>query len=173
LISGWRDPTSTGKGSLMPDTQTYDAARDYTDRYDDWRLFAGVRTRRIMAFLVDYVMVFLLTVISVPVVLLLGFVTAGVAWLLFAFLYPLVALSYIGWTVGGPSQATIGMRMAGIRLERYDGRRIDFITAVVHAVLFWASAAIFIPLLLAPLLLEHKRTLHDLALGIVAVRSDN
>jgi len=155
----------------MPDTQTYDAAQDYPDRYDDWRLFEGVRTRRIIAFLVDYAMVFFLIVVAVPVIFLLGFATFGAAWFLYAILTPLVALTYIGWTVGGPAQATIGMRLAGIRLERYDGRRIDFVTAVVHAVLFWASTAIFAPLLLAPLFLEHKRTLHDLALGIVAVRS--
>jgi uncharacterized RDD family membrane protein YckC len=134
-------------------------------------LFEGVRTRRILAFLIDYAMVFFLIVIAVPLIFLLGFATFGAAWLLYAFLTPLVALIYVGWTVGGPAQATIGMRLAGIRLERYDGRRIDFITAIVHAVLFWASAAIFAPLLLAPLFLEHKKTLHDLALGIVAVRS--
>lgn len=155
----------------MPDTQTYADAHDYPDHYDDWRLFDGVRTRRIFAFLIDYAMVLLLYVVSVPVVIMLGIATFGIAFLLFAILAPLVALTYIGWTVGGPAQATIGMRLAGIRLERYDGRRIDFITAVVHAVLFWASAAVFAPLLLAPLFLEHKRTLHDLALGIVAVRS--
>ena len=155
----------------MPETQTYTAEHDYPDRYDDWRLFEGVRTRRILAFLIDYAMVVLLYVVSVPVVIMLGIATFGIAFLLFAILAPLVALTYIGWTVGGPAQATIGMRLAGIRLERYDGRRIDFITAVVHAVLFWASATVFAPLLLAPLFLEHKRTLHDLALGIVAVRS--
>jgi len=143
----------------------------YTDRFDDWRLFDGVRTRRIFAFLIDYFMVFLLIVVAVPVIFLLGFATFGAAWLLYAIIGPLVALTYIGWTVGGPSQATIGMRLMDIRLERYDGRRIDFITAIVHAVLFWASAAIFMPLLLAPLFLEDKRTLHDLALGTVVVRS--
>ena len=143
----------------------------YTDRFDDWRLFDGVRTRRIFAFLIDYFMVFLLIVVAVPVIFLLGFATFGAAWLLYFILTPLVALTYIGWTVGGPSQATIGMRLMDIRLERYDGRRIDFITAIVHAVLFWASAAIFMPLLLAPLFLEDKRTLHDLALGTVVVRS--
>lgn len=143
----------------------------YVDRFDDWRLFEGVRTRRIFAFLIDYFMVFLLIVVSVPVIFLLGFATFGAAWLLYAIIGPLVALTYVGWTVGGPSQATIGMRLMDIRLERYDGRRIDFITAIVHAVLFWASAAIFMPLLLAPLFLEDKRALHDLALGIVVVRS--
>ncbi|WP_223476826.1 RDD family protein [Oricola indica] len=156
----------------MPDTQTFDSrADDYAERYNDWRLFEGVRTRRIMAFLIDYAMVILLIVVAVPVIFLLGFATFGAAWLLYLILSPLIALTYIGWTVGGPSQATIGMRLAGIRLERYDGRRIDFLTAVVHSVLFWASAALFLPLLLAPLFLEHKRTLHDLALGTVVVRS--
>lgn len=157
----------------MPDTQTQASPQDIPDRYDDWRLFEGVRTRRIIAFLIDYAMVAILIVIAVPLIFLLGIATFGIGWLLYAILTPLVALTYIGWSVGGPSQATIGMRMAGIRLERYDGRRIDFVTAVVHAVLFWASAAIFLPLLLAPLFLEHKRTLHDLALGIVAVRSQD
>ncbi|QKV18348.1 RDD family protein [Oricola thermophila] len=157
----------------MPYTQTQASPQDFPDRYDDWRLFEGVRTRRIIAFLIDYAMVAILIIIAVPLIFLLGIATFGIGWLLYAILTPLVALTYVGWSVGGPSQATIGMRMAGIRLKRYDGRRIDFVTAVVHAVLFWASAAIFMPLLLAPLFLEHKRTLHDLALGIVAVRSQD
>ena len=157
----------------MTDTQASSyQSRDISGRYDDWRLFQGVRTRRILAFLIDYVMVFVLVVVAVPVVALLGVATFGAAWLLYFILGPLVALSYIGWTLGGPAQATIGMRVAGIRLERYDGRPIDFLTAVVHAVLFWAQTVIFMPLLLAPLILDHKRTLHDLALGTVAVRAD-
>jgi uncharacterized RDD family membrane protein YckC len=156
----------------MTDSQTYKQNSDYSGRYDDWRLFEGVRTRRIMAFVIDYAMVIILLVIAVPLIFVLGFATFGAAWLLYAFLGPLVALTYIGWTIGGPSQATIGMRMTGIRLERYDGRQIDFLTAIVHAVLFWASAAIFLPLLLAPLFLDHKRTLHDLLLGTVVVRSE-
>lgn len=157
----------------MHDTGTYET-RDsaYIDRYDDWRLFEGVRTRRVFAFLIDYAMVFALIVVAVPLIFVLGFATFGAAWLLYAILGPLVALTYIGWTVGGPSQATLGMRLTGIRLERYDGRRIDFLTAIVHSVLFWASAAVFAPLLLAPLFLENKRTLHDLLLGTVVVRSD-
>jgi len=156
----------------MQNTRTYGAEdAPYTDRYDDWRLFEGVRTRRVLAFLIDYAMVFLLIVLAVPVIFLLGFATFGAAWLLYFILAPLVALAYIGWTVGGPAQATVGMQLTGIRLERYDGRRIDFVTAIVHAVLFWASAAIFLPLLLAPLILDDKRTLHDLVLGTVVVRS--
>ncbi|TCD14382.1 RDD family protein [Oricola cellulosilytica] len=156
----------------MSDPQImHTAGERMASRFDDWRLFEGVRTRRIIAFLIDYAMVILLILIAVPLIFVLGFATFGAAWLLYLMLSPLVALTYVGWTIGGPSQATIGMRLTGVRLERYDGRKIDFLTAVVHAVLFWASAAIFLPLLLAPLVLEHKRTLHDLALGTVVVRS--
>ncbi|MEM9574111.1 MAG: RDD family protein, partial [Pseudomonadota bacterium] len=84
----------------------------------------------------------------------------------------LVALSHVSWTMSGPRQATWGMQMMGIKLARYDGQSIDWMTALVHAVLFWATTVIFAPLLLAPLFLEHKRTLHDLAMGTVVVRSN-
>ena len=142
-------------------------------RHEDGHLYEGVRKRRIAAFLIDYALVVLLVVIAVPVVALVGVVTFGIGWLLYAILAPAVALAYIAWTVGGPRQATLGMRATGIRLERYDGRPIDPMTAIVHAVLFWAANAILTPLvLLVGLFTRHKRLLHDLALGTVAVRTE-
>ncbi|WP_306048859.1 RDD family protein [Oceaniradius stylonematis] len=141
--------------------------------FDDWRLFEGVRTRRVLAFAVDYALVILLVALAVPVVGLLGVVTFGIAWLLYAVLAPLAALSYIAWTVGGPEQATLGMRMAGIRLVRYDGQPIDWMTAIVHAVLFWAANVILTPfIVLVALFTRHKRLLHDLALGTTVVRTE-
>ncbi|MDZ7823704.1 MAG: RDD family protein [Ahrensia sp.] len=136
----------------------------------DWHLLEGVRSRRIGAFLIDYGMVALLMVLAVPLVAVLGFATFGAGWLLYAILGPLVALSYIWWTVGGPRQASWGMQIMNIKLVRYDNAKIDGMTAIVHAVLFWAQSAIFFPLLLAPLILGDKRTLHDLAMGTLVVR---
>lgn len=153
-------------------TDSVNAAVADLDRFEDWRLFEGVRTRRTFAFLIDYALVFALVVIAVPVVALLGIVTFGIAWLLYAILAPVVALTYIGWTMGGREQATLGMRAMGIRLVRYDGQPIDWMTAIVHAVLFWAANAILTPfILLVALFTRHKRLLHDLALGTVAVRT--
>lgn len=144
-----------------------------SDRLDDVRLYDGVRTRRIFAFLLDYVLVALLMIPFGIVVALLGVVTLGLGWLLFGILFPLVALIYIWMTLGGPEQATVGMRMMGIRLERLDGRPVDGMLAVVHSVLFWAANAILTPLvLLATLFTDRKRTLHDLLLGTVVARSD-
>lgn len=144
-----------------------------TGQFEDWRLYEGVRTRRIIAFLFDYALVLLLVVIAVPIVAFLGIVTFGIAWLLYAILAPVVALSYVAWTVGGPEQATLGMRAMGIKLVRYDEQPIDWMTAIVHAVLFWAANAVLTPLiLLVGLFMHHKRLLHDLALGTVVVRTE-
>ncbi|MBO6902179.1 MAG: RDD family protein [Rhizobiaceae bacterium] len=143
-----------------------------SDRLDDVRLYDGVRTRRIFAFFIDYLLVAVLMIPFGIVVALLGVVTLGLGWLLFGILFPLVALIYIWMTLGGPEQATVGMRMMGIRLERIDGRRVDGMLAVVHSVLFWAANAILTPLvLLVTLFSDRKRTLHDLLLGTVVARA--
>ncbi len=144
-----------------------------SDRLDDVRLYEGVRTRRIFAFLIDYFFVGLLMIPFAIVVLLLGVITLGLGWMLFGALFPIVAIVYVWTTLGSEKQATPGMSMMGIRLERLDGRRIDGLFAVVHSVLFWAGNALLTPLiLLATLVTDRKRTLHDLLLGTVVVRTD-
>lgn len=141
--------------------------------FDDASLYQGVRTRRIVAFCVDYLIVGLLMIPVAILVFLFGLLTLGLGWMLFAVIFPLVALPYIGITMGGASQATIGMRMMSIRLARLDGRPVDGVLAMVHAVFFWAANVILTPLiLLATLFLDRKRTVHDLLLGTVVVRSD-
>lgn len=141
-------------------------------RIDDIRAYDGVRTRRIVAFMLDYLIVAILLIPFGILVFFLGLLTFGMAWGLFGVLGPLVAMVYIWNTLGGPNQATTGMRVMGIRLDRLDGRPIDGLTAVVHSVLFWAGNVILTPLvLLVALFTDRKRTLHDLLLGTVVSRS--
>ncbi len=142
-------------------------------RYDDDRLYDGVRTRRVLAFLVDYLIVGLLLIPFGILVFLLGIMTLGLGWMLFGVLVPLVAIAYVWNTLGSRRQATLGMRMMGIRLERLDGNPVDGLFAVVHSVLFWALNAVLTPfILLATLVLDRKRAVHDLLLGTVVVRDD-
>ena len=142
-------------------------------RYEDGRLFDGVRTRRIFAFLIDYFIVLLLMIPFGFLVAVLGVLTLGLAWMLFGVLFPAVALTYVWMTLGGPKQATKGMQAMSVRLERVDGGKVDGMLALVHTVLFWAGNVVLTPLiLLATLVLEHKRTVHDLLLGTVVVRAD-
>lgn len=140
---------------------------------DDWRLYDGVRTRRSIAFIVDYIFIGFFLIPAAVFVFVLGVATLGFAWLLFFFLGPIVALLYVAITLGGERQATLGMRLTGVRLERLDGRPTDGLLAIVHTVLFWAGNAIFTPIiLLATLIINRKRAVHDLLLGTIVVRDD-
>jgi uncharacterized RDD family membrane protein YckC len=141
-------------------------------RLDDVRVYDGVRTRRVLAFVLDYIIVALLTIPAAILVFFLGLLTLGLGWVLFGILVPGVVILYIWTTLGGADQATSGMKMMGIRLDRLDGRPIDGLTAVVHSVLFWAGNVILSPLvLLVTLFSDRKRTLHDLLLGTVVSRT--
>jgi uncharacterized RDD family membrane protein YckC len=144
-----------------------------SNRLDDTRAYEGVRTRRVLAFFIDYLIVGLLTIPFAILVLLLGILTLGLGWMLFSILVPTVALTYVWNTLGGPKQATTGMQVMGIRLDRLDEKPVDGMLAVVHTVLFWAGNVVLTPLiLLATLVLDRKRTVHDLLLGTVVTRSD-
>jgi len=144
-----------------------------SDRLDDARVYDGVRTRRVLAFCIDYLIVGLLMILPAIVIAILGVLTLGLGWVLFGVLFPLVALAYIWYTLGSPAQATIGMRMMNIRLERLDGGRVEGALAILHSILFWAGNALLTPLiLLATLFLDRKRAVHDLLLGTVVARTD-
>ena len=136
------------------------------------RLYDGVRSRRIFGFIADYTFVLLLSIPAAIVVAFLGILTLGLGWLLYGILLPLIAILYVGFTMGGASQATPGMRLAGVRLERLGGGRVDPPLAMLHGVLFWASNAVLTPfVLLVALFTPRKQLLQDLLLGTVVVRN--
>ncbi|MFK0335957.1 RDD family protein [Agrobacterium deltaense] len=139
---------------------------------DDWRAYSGVLSRRVFAFLIDYAIVLLLCIPAAVIVFFLGVITFGLGWFLFPALFVIVAVLYFGMTLGGPSQATPGMRAMGIAMARMDGRRIDFLLSTVHIVLFWVINSVLTPLiLLAGLFTERSRLVHDFLLGTVIVRT--
>jgi len=142
-------------------------------RLNDTRAYDGVLSRRVLAFCIDYAIVALLLIPFGVLVLLLGLLTFGLGWMLFSVLVPAVALTYVWNTLGGAKQATVGMQVAGIRLDRLDGQPVDGMLAIVHSVLFWGLNVVLTPLiLLATLFTDRKRTVHDLLLGTVVTRSD-
>jgi uncharacterized RDD family membrane protein YckC len=137
----------------------------------DWRAYRGVLSRRIFAFLIDYAIVALLWVPAAVIVFFLGVLTLGLGFFLYPALFAIVAMLYFGLTMGGPSQASAGMNVMGLALARVDGRPIDFLTAIVHLVLFWIGNAVLTPfIVLVGLFTDRGRLLHDLLLGTVMVR---
>jgi uncharacterized RDD family membrane protein YckC len=139
---------------------------------DDWRAYSGVLSRRVFAFLIDYAIVLLLCIPAAVIVFFLGIITLGLGFFLYPALFVIVAVLYFGMTLGGPSQATPGMRAMGIAMARMDGQRIDFLLSTVHIVLFWIINSVLTPLiLLAGLFTERSRLVHDFLLGTVIVRT--
>jgi uncharacterized RDD family membrane protein YckC len=128
---------------------------------------AGVRSRRILAVCIDFVLVSVLVaalwVVSIAV-------TFGLALFFLPPLFPFVAFFYNGLTVSGRNMATPGMRALDLEMRMHDsGARVPFINAAVQAVLFYVSW-FFPPILLVSLVDGEKRCLHDIIAGVVMVR---
>ena len=135
--------------------------------------YSGVLSRRVMAFIVDYLLIAILWVPAAVVVFFLGIATLGLAFFLYPVLYFIVAGFYFGFSIGGTAQASPGMRMFGLRMLRTDGLKIDFLTALVHLALFWLFNSLLTPLvLLVGLFTVRKRLLHDFLIGAVVVREE-
>ncbi|MGH6832533.1 MAG: RDD family protein [Methyloceanibacter sp.] len=133
------------------------------------QLFDGVIRKRFVAFIVDAIIILVLTTIAYVVVALLGIITLGLAWLLFGLVFPAVGLGYNALTIGGPNSATIGQRMMGLEVRMWFGGKVTPLIAAFHALLFWFSLVVFCPILLWALFDPRKRCLHDILAGVVVI----
>lgn len=133
------------------------------------QLFQGVIRRRFFAFIVDAIIIAILTTIAYVAVALLGVLTFGLAWLLFGLVFPVVGLGYNAITIGGSKSATIGQRMMGLTVPMWYGGKVTPLIAAFHALLFWLSLTIFCPILLWCFFDPRKRCLHDILAGIVMI----
>lgn len=135
------------------------------------RALEGVRTRRMLAILIDLVAITIIVAVTFVFLSILGILTFGLAWLLIPPLFPMVALVYNGLTISGPARATPGMRIMDLEMRLTDGYRVPFIYAAVHAVLFYLSWTFLTPLVLAvSLFASNKRCLHDILASVVVTR---
>jgi uncharacterized RDD family membrane protein YckC len=128
---------------------------------------SGVRTRRILAVCIDFVLVsFLVMALWIVSVVL----TLGLALFFLPPLFPFIAFFYNGLTVSGRNMATPGMRALDLEIRMDgDGARVPFVNAAVQAVLFYLSWC-FPPVFLVSLIEPEKRCLHDIIAGVVIVR---
>jgi uncharacterized RDD family membrane protein YckC len=138
-------------------------------------LFAGVLERRVMAFLIDLIVIAVPLALFAVFIVIFGFVTLGLGFFLFFIYGPIAvvwALLYCGLTLGSPASATLGMRVMDLEMRTWYGAPCYFLLGAVHAITFWLSVSFLTPLvLLVGLFNERKRLLHDIVLGTVVINN--
>jgi uncharacterized RDD family membrane protein YckC len=127
-------------------------------------LYADVPLKRFLAWVVDFVVIAVLTAIVVPFTFFTGLFYLPVLFMLLGFLYR--------WATISSGSATWGMRLAAIELRDASGARLDSGTAFLHTLGYTVSVSIF-PLQLVSIALmlvsDRKQGLTDHVLGTAAL----
>jgi uncharacterized RDD family membrane protein YckC len=138
-------------------------------------LFEGVLPRRVIAFVIDFLIIAAPVVLAAMVIFAFGVVTLGLGWALYWLLPPgsvIGAICYFGITLGQPQSATIGMRVMDLEMRTWYGAPAYFVLGAVHAIVFWLSVSALSPLILLVCFFnERRRLLHDILLGTVVINN--
>lgn len=128
--------------------------------------YEGVLPKRFLAWLIDVVLIGLVTAVIVPFTVFTALLFLPVLFLVVGFLYRWITLS-------GRS-ATWGMRLMNIEFLDRNGQRFDGGTALLYTVGYSLSMAFLLPQVLSVVLMlttARKQGLTDLVLGSVAINS--
>lgn len=138
-------------------------------------LFEGVLARRVIAFVIDLVIITIPVAFAAIFILAFGLVTLGLGWLLFSLLWPATvvwAVIYYGATFGSPRSATIGMRVMDLEMRTWYGAPAYFVLGAVHAVMFWFSMSLTPLILLVCFFNDRRRCLHDMLVGTIVINNE-
>lgn len=133
-------------------------------------LLAGVRRRRVFAWLLDLVALAILAWCCALALVALGFLTFGLTWGMLTWL-PVLPLLYNWLWVASPASATPGQAAMGLIVRRDEDlgpptlmqaavASIGYAISIVTGVIWFAVC----------LITTHKRCLHDIISGLVVVR---
>ena len=157
----------------LPVSQTADASWGdgppdplaYPDLYD------GIIARRCIAFLIDQIIVAVLSAMTWMVLAVLQILTLGLLAPTPAIgLSVLFGLAYYTLFLGHAGQS-LGMRWQELELRRQDGGRASYAQALARTMLFFFSIAFTAWLiLLIAVVNERRRCVHDFLSGTVVVR---
>jgi len=158
------------RGGIAADLQPH--AYDPTTNPE---LFEGVLARRVVAFIIDVIIIAVPVVVAAVFIFVFGLVTFGLGWALYWLLSPasvVWALFYYGMTLGSPASATLGMRAMEIEMRTWYGAPAYFVLGAVHAIVYWITVSVLTPLVLVVGFFNaRKRLLHDFVVGVVIINS--
>jgi len=138
-------------------------------------LFEGVLPRRVVAFVIDFIVIAVPVVLAAMFIFAFGIITLGFGWALYWLLPPanvIWAIVYFGLTLGGEKSATVGMRVMDLEMRTWYGAPAYFVLGSVHAIVFWLTISTLTPfVLLVAFFNERGRLLHDILLGTVVINN--
>lgn len=139
-------------------------------------LFEDVLARRLVAFVIDLIILAIPVALAAMFIFAAGVITLGLGFFLYVLVPPATiiwALAYYGITLGSPRSATIGMRVMDLEMRTWYGAPAYFVLGAVHAVVFWISVSTLTPLvLLLGFFNERRRLLHDILLGAIVINNE-
>lgn len=151
---------------------------DWADSWAHPEYYQGVTLRRVLAYLVDVLIVAVLAVIMWIATGMLTVLSFGLLLPLQALAVALVPLAYHVLLIAGPGSATFGMRLFGLQVlsiaPDFDagGGRPSLFQAIIQVVAFYGSvAATGMLILVVSLFNARRRTLHDWLAGTVVVNA--
>jgi uncharacterized RDD family membrane protein YckC len=154
---------------------TLDAKPHAYDPVANPELFQGVLLRRLVAFIIDLIVLAIPLIVTSIGIFVFGLITLGLGWALFWLLSPasvIWALFYYGYTLGSGASATLGMRAMELEMRTWYGGPMYFLLGAVHAVVFWVTLSVLTPfILIIGLFNGRKRLLHDMLVGTVLINT--
>ena len=126
--------------------------------------YADVPAKRLIAWVVDALIVFVTA-------LVISLLTIGIGFFFFGFLILAVSFTYRTVTLANRS-ATLGMRLAAIELRNNRGERFDLATAALHTLGYQVSVSMVVPQIISIVLMlttPRAQGLTDHALGTAAL----
>ena len=138
--------------------------------FADDPLLEGVLLRRVAAWCIDAVFIGIIVAVLWVLLGMFGLLTLGLGLPLLGLL-PVVPFAYHIGFIAGERGATPGQAMLDLSVRReQDLGPVSLLQAVLFTGALYLTFAAGVLWLLAALFIARKRTLHDLASGIVVVR---
>ena len=129
--------------------------------------------RRVLAYLIDVVIVVSLMSLALLVISISSLLTFGLGFMLIGPVLFIGPLAYHTFLISGPHSATWGMRFVGIEVRRWRGGRPDVKQAAVLTILFYGSVSMTAWMILAVSFFSNsKRCLHDYFSGTVVINKN-
>lgn len=141
------------------------------DPFTDPARFDGVLWRRSLAYLTDLAILLGLLFLYQIALVFLSVATLGLATPLLILIAAAIPTAYHTLTIGGPSAATLGMRLFGLQVSVWNGGKPGYLQALLHTAVFYVTISFTSGLILLwPLFNNRRRCLHDLLCGTMVLR---